>query len=66
MAIYREQRGIQRGKLPPARGDTLGEITMPILIQSESGTQSVSPIPFSSEQELEKALMEHPGTSSGR
>jgi hypothetical protein len=33
---------------------------MPILIQSESGAQLVSPIPFSSEQELEKALMEHP------
>jgi hypothetical protein len=33
---------------------------MPILIQSESGAQSVSPIQFSSEQELEKVLMEHP------
>lgn len=33
---------------------------MPILIQSESGTQSVSPVEFSSEQELELVLMEHP------
>jgi hypothetical protein len=33
---------------------------MPILIQNEAGAQLVSPIPFSNEQELEKALMEHP------
>jgi hypothetical protein len=33
---------------------------MPILIKSESGAQSVSPIPFSSEQELESVLKEHP------
>jgi hypothetical protein len=33
---------------------------MPILIQSESGAQSVSPVEFSSEQELELVLKEHP------
>jgi hypothetical protein len=33
---------------------------MPILIQSESGAQSISPVEFSSEQELELVLMEHP------
>jgi hypothetical protein len=33
---------------------------MPILIQSESSTQPVSPVEFSSEQELELLLKEHP------
>lgn len=33
---------------------------MPILIQNESGAHPLSPIPFPSEEELEKVLMEHP------
>jgi|GEM_PF-1654041 len=33
---------------------------MPIIIQSESGAQLVSPIRFSREEELEKVLMDHP------
>lgn len=50
----------QRSKLSPAEIDRAHEVMMPILIQGESGAQSVSPVEFSNELELELVLKEHP------
>jgi hypothetical protein len=54
----RAKHDFSRNKRQKAtRNGTVGE---PILIQSESDTQLVSPIPFSSEQELERAWLDIP------